>query len=94
MGNSLPLSKTAMTAGTLRILRTCSPSPSGRATLTKKARAAGVKSITPNERGRKLHGDIRMSTVFCLKGRSRVDRVKRSGRQFEIRIVRTYGNPV
>ncbi|GBO43711.1 hypothetical protein AVEN_198288-1 [Araneus ventricosus] len=60
-----------MTAGTLRILRTlpCSPNPSGRATLTKKARTEDVILFTLNERGWKLRSDIRTSTVFCLKGR-------------------------
>ncbi|GBM65465.1 hypothetical protein AVEN_117311-1 [Araneus ventricosus] len=61
----------------------CSPNPSGRAILTKKAPAAGVKSITLKERRWKLYSDIRTlrtSTAFCLKGplgRSPIDRVKR-----------------
>ncbi|GBO46562.1 hypothetical protein AVEN_208066-1 [Araneus ventricosus] len=59
-----------------------SPNPSGRATLTKKARAVGERSITFNERGWKFRCDIqalRTAIVFCLKrrlGRSRMDRVQ------------------
>ncbi|GBN94157.1 hypothetical protein AVEN_134590-1 [Araneus ventricosus] len=43
-GNSFSLSKTTMTAGIVRIIRKppSSPNTSGRATLTKKALAAGV----------------------------------------------------
>ncbi|GBL71994.1 hypothetical protein AVEN_115031-1 [Araneus ventricosus] len=70
-----------MTAGTALILRKhpFSPIASGLATLAKKARVAGVKSITLNERGWKFQSDIRTVTVSCLKGRmgrSRIDRVK------------------
>ncbi|GBM52593.1 hypothetical protein AVEN_127401-1 [Araneus ventricosus] len=68
-----------MTAGTLRILRIPSPVPQSFPD-EKKARAAGVKSMTLNKRGWKLYGDIRTSTVFCLKERmrrSRIDRVIR-----------------
>ncbi|GBM06171.1 hypothetical protein AVEN_218830-1 [Araneus ventricosus] len=57
-----------------------SPNPSGRAILTKKACTAGVKSITLNDIGWKLHSDIRTATVLCLSrrlGRSRIDRVKK-----------------
>ncbi|GBM13467.1 hypothetical protein AVEN_40407-1 [Araneus ventricosus] len=73
-----------MTAGIVRIVRKLpsSPNTSGRGTLTKKARAAGVRSITLNERRWEFQSDIRTfrsARVFCLKGpmgRSRVDRVK------------------
>ncbi|GBN84995.1 hypothetical protein AVEN_231497-1 [Araneus ventricosus] len=73
-----------MTAGIVLIVRKLpsSPNTSGRATLTKKTRAAGVKSITRNERGWKFQSDIRTfrtATVFCLQGRmgrSSIDRVK------------------
>ncbi|GBM84263.1 hypothetical protein AVEN_102013-1 [Araneus ventricosus] len=73
-----------MTAGNVRIVRKLPPSPStsARATLTKKARAVGVKSITLYERGWKFRSDIRTfrtATVFRMKGRmerSRIDRVK------------------
>ncbi|GBN61844.1 hypothetical protein AVEN_40297-1 [Araneus ventricosus] len=70
-----------MTAGTVRILRkpSFSPNSSGRATLDKKARAAGEKSITLNEREWKVRSDIRTAIVFCLKrrlGRSRIYRVE------------------
>ncbi|GBO24218.1 hypothetical protein AVEN_204983-1, partial [Araneus ventricosus] len=43
-----------------------SPNPSGRAILTKDTCAAGVKSITFNDRGWKLYSDIRTATVFFL----------------------------
>ncbi|GBM03509.1 hypothetical protein AVEN_95402-1 [Araneus ventricosus] len=46
---------------------------------SKKACAAGVKSITLKERGCKFHSDIRMfwmSTVFCVKGRFHINSVK------------------
>ncbi|GBM27829.1 hypothetical protein AVEN_119286-1 [Araneus ventricosus] len=70
-----------MTAGTVRILRKppFSPNTSGRAIPRKKARVAGVKSITLNERGWEFQCDIRTAIVFFLKkrvGRSRIDRVK------------------
>ncbi|GBN12455.1 hypothetical protein AVEN_66485-1 [Araneus ventricosus] len=73
-----------MAVGTVRIARKLPsfPKTSGRSTLTKKARAAGVKSITLNERGWKFQSGIRTfrtAVVFCLKarmGRSRIDRVK------------------
>ncbi|GBM76596.1 hypothetical protein AVEN_143018-1 [Araneus ventricosus] len=74
-----------MTAGIVRIVRKLPPSPntSGRATLTKEARAAGVKSITLNERGWKFQSDIRTFrtaiVIFCLKGRmgrSHIDGLK------------------
>ncbi|GBN30505.1 hypothetical protein AVEN_144949-1 [Araneus ventricosus] len=70
-----------MTAGIVRIVRKLpsSPNTSARATLTKKARAAGVKSNTISERKWKFQSDIRMAIVICLKGRigrSRIDRVK------------------
>ncbi|GBO07427.1 hypothetical protein AVEN_139515-1 [Araneus ventricosus] len=57
---SLPPQKPAMTDGTLRILRKhlYSPDPSGRTTLKTKVCAVGVKSITLNKRGWKLHRDI------------------------------------
>ncbi|GBO31605.1 hypothetical protein AVEN_47154-1 [Araneus ventricosus] len=69
-----------MAADIVRIVRklTSSPNTSGRSTLTKKARAEGVKSITLNENGWKFQSDIRTAIVFCLKGRmgrSRIDRV-------------------
>ncbi|GBN92129.1 hypothetical protein AVEN_240041-1, partial [Araneus ventricosus] len=49
-----------MTAGIVRIVRKLpsSPNTSGRVTLTKKARTAGVKSITFNERRWKFQSDI------------------------------------
>ncbi|GBN71530.1 hypothetical protein AVEN_219219-1 [Araneus ventricosus] len=73
-----------MTACIVRIVRKLSSSPntSGRATRTKKARSAKVKSITLNERGLKFQSDIRTfrtAIVFCLKarmGRSHIDRIK------------------
>ncbi|GBL93140.1 hypothetical protein AVEN_216489-1 [Araneus ventricosus] len=73
-----------MTVGIVRILRKLpsSPNTSGRATLTKKSIAAGVKSITLNEKGWRFQSEIRTfrtPVVFCLKGRmgrSRIDRVK------------------
>ncbi|GBM76299.1 hypothetical protein AVEN_81847-1 [Araneus ventricosus] len=73
-----------MTTGTVQILRkpSFSPNPSGRAILTKKARAAGEKSITLNKRGWNLRSGIRTfrtAIVVCLKkrlGRSRIERVK------------------
>ncbi|GBO41396.1 hypothetical protein AVEN_131444-1 [Araneus ventricosus] len=73
-----------MTTGIVRIVRKLpsSPNTSGRATLTKKALAAGVKSITFNERGWKFQSDIRTfrtAIVVCMKGRmgrSPIDRVK------------------
>ncbi|GBM51421.1 hypothetical protein AVEN_143496-1 [Araneus ventricosus] len=46
-----------------------SPKPSARAILTKKACAEGVKSITLNDRGWKLHSDIQMirtAAIFYL----------------------------
>ncbi|GBN61078.1 hypothetical protein AVEN_107601-1 [Araneus ventricosus] len=57
---SLPPQKPAMTAGTFQILRKplYSPDASGRATLTTKVCAVGVKSIPLNERGWKFHRDI------------------------------------
>ncbi|GBL89409.1 hypothetical protein AVEN_225919-1 [Araneus ventricosus] len=87
-GQFASLLKTRMTGGTGRILRkpSFSPSASERATLTKKARAAGVKAITFNERGWKRQSDMqtfRTAIVFCLKGRmgrSRIDRVNRVNR--------------
>ncbi|GBN12106.1 hypothetical protein AVEN_118124-1 [Araneus ventricosus] len=83
-GNSLSPSKTTTTAGIVRILRKLpsSPNTSGGATLTKKAQAVGVKSITLNERGLKFQSDIRTAIVFCLKGRMgrfRIDRIKDVG---------------
>ncbi|GBM88195.1 hypothetical protein AVEN_57951-1 [Araneus ventricosus] len=88
-GNSLSPSKTTMTAGIVRIVRKfpSSPHTSGIATLTKKACAAGVKSITLNEMGWKLQSDIRTfrtAIVFCLKGRmgrSHINRVKEGERE-------------
>ncbi|GBM90374.1 hypothetical protein AVEN_56647-1 [Araneus ventricosus] len=73
-----------MTADIVRIVRKLpsSPNTSVRATLTMEARAAGVKSITLNERGWKFQSDIRTfrsAIVFCLKGRmgrSHIDGVK------------------
>ncbi|GBN69974.1 hypothetical protein AVEN_27345-1 [Araneus ventricosus] len=73
-----------MAAGVVRIVRKLfsSPNTSERATLMKKARAVGVKSITFNERGWRFQSGIRtfrMAIVFCLKGRmghSSIDRVK------------------
>ncbi|GBM38405.1 hypothetical protein AVEN_260796-1 [Araneus ventricosus] len=73
-----------MTAAIVRIVRKLpsSPNTSGRATPTKKARAACVKSITLNKRRWKFQSDIwtfRAAIVFCLKermGRSRINRVK------------------
>ncbi|GBM74741.1 hypothetical protein AVEN_197986-1 [Araneus ventricosus] len=70
-----------MTAGIVRIVRKLpsSPNTSGRATLTKKARAVGVTSIALHERGWKFPSDIRAAIAFCLKGRmgqSRIDRLK------------------
>ncbi|GBM60799.1 hypothetical protein AVEN_125460-1 [Araneus ventricosus] len=73
-----------MTAGIILIARKLpsSPNTSGRATLTKKARVLGVKSITLKERRWKFLNDfrtLRAAIVFCLKGRmgrSRIDRVK------------------
>ncbi|GBN04588.1 hypothetical protein AVEN_244232-1 [Araneus ventricosus] len=61
-------SKTAMRAGIVRIVRNLpsSPNTSGRATLTKKARTTGLKSITLNESGWKLQRDIRTAAVVCL----------------------------
>ncbi|GBO22248.1 hypothetical protein AVEN_132030-1 [Araneus ventricosus] len=69
-----------MTAGIVRTPRklASSPNTTGRATLTKKARAVGVKSISLNERGWKFQSGIRTAIVFCLKermGRSRIERV-------------------
>ncbi|GBM49066.1 hypothetical protein AVEN_155823-1 [Araneus ventricosus] len=71
-----------MTAGIFRIVRKLpsSPNTSGRATLTKKARAAGVKSITLNERVWKFPSDIRTfrtTIIFCLKGRMGLSRMDR-----------------
>ncbi|GBM38507.1 hypothetical protein AVEN_24598-1 [Araneus ventricosus] len=83
-GNSLPPSKSRRTVGTVRVLRSppsSSQNPTGRATLTKKACPAGVKSIALNEREWTFHSDFRTfwtTAVFCLKGRlgrSRIDRV-------------------
>ncbi|GBM89360.1 hypothetical protein AVEN_59469-1 [Araneus ventricosus] len=81
--NSLLLSKTTMTAGTVRILR-FPPFPKSNRTShsTRKAHFVGVQSITLNERGRKFYSDIRTfrtAAVFCLKGRlgrSSIDRDK------------------
>ncbi|GBN61798.1 hypothetical protein AVEN_198906-1 [Araneus ventricosus] len=81
-----------MAAVTARILRklTFSPNPSGRVTLTKKAYAGGLKSITLYERVRQFHGDIRTfgtATVFCLRrrlGRSRIVTVKNGFQLSEI----------
>ncbi|GBN39065.1 hypothetical protein AVEN_106611-1 [Araneus ventricosus] len=73
-----------MTGGVVQTVRKlpCSPNTSGRATQTKEASAAGVKSIALNEREWKFQRDIRTfwtAVVFCLKGRMgrfRIDRVK------------------
>ncbi|GBN33971.1 hypothetical protein AVEN_130489-1 [Araneus ventricosus] len=72
-----------MTAGIVRIVRKLAsyPNTSGPDIVTKKARAAGVKLITLNERRWNFQSDIRTfrtAIVFCLKGRmgrSRIDRV-------------------
>ncbi|GBL97889.1 hypothetical protein AVEN_127002-1 [Araneus ventricosus] len=81
-----------MTAGIVRIVRKLPSSPniSGRATLPKKASAADVKSITLNERGWKLQSDIRTAIVFCLMGRSLIDRVNRNFGQADSNSLTSY----
>ncbi|GBN41058.1 hypothetical protein AVEN_118517-1 [Araneus ventricosus] len=77
-----------MAAGIVRIVAKLPsfPNTSGRATLTNRARTAGVKSIALNERGWKFESDtqaFRTAIVFFLKGRmgrSRIDRVNGSTR--------------
>ncbi|GBN31332.1 hypothetical protein AVEN_153049-1 [Araneus ventricosus] len=78
-----------MTAGIVRIVRKFPsyPSTSGRAPLSKKARAAGVKSITINETGWKFQTDIRTfrtAIVSCLKGRMGRSRIDRGNLNYKI----------
>ncbi|GBL97773.1 hypothetical protein AVEN_231940-1 [Araneus ventricosus] len=73
-----------MTASVIGIVRKLPsfPNTSGQATLTKKTRAAGVKSITLYERRWEFQSDIRTfwtAIVFCSDGRMarfRIYRVK------------------
>ncbi|GBN19906.1 hypothetical protein AVEN_227707-1 [Araneus ventricosus] len=66
-----------MTAGIVRIVRKLPSSPNtfGRATLSKKAPAVGVKSSTLNERGWKFQSDIleRFGRLSSFAGRDAWD---------------------